>query len=113
MLFGGHSTSNVQHCVCVLYVPVQKLNCLLRRDDDKFDSAPDRLAPDFVHNGQRPACPGPYHQTAAAPWYVLCKGEWSVAKLASQFFGRFLLALVDIPVLNHYIVVIIDPINPN
>jgi hypothetical protein len=52
---------------------IQKLNCLFCRDDDKFDAAPAGLAPDFVHDGQRPICASPHHEAAAVPWYVLGK----------------------------------------
>jgi len=99
----GPLKSDVQDCVCVPCIPVQKLNdCFVGKT-----TSPAGLAPNIIYDEQRPARAGPYHKTAAALWHAFCEGKQGVAELA--YATAWKLCAYGHPVLNHQVVIMGDP----
>lgn len=89
------SARNMKDRVSLLWVFLQRLNGLCRRQHDQLNAAVLGLTLHILHHWQPAICPGPDNQAGTFPGDVLFQRQGRMSKLA-ELLRRFLLPLLDL-----------------
>ena len=74
------------------------------RKHQQLDTSPFRLLGYILNDGQRPGGSAPDHEAFTVPRDVFAQGKWRVAIAGPEGLRTSLLALPDIPAIDHKIV---------
>src|SRR5271169_6345347 len=106
------SASYMQDGISVERVLLQQLDGLFRRHDEQFDFATLGFDLQLLHHRQS-TCAGSDYQATALPRYPFLQRQRCVSESFTELLGSFFLPLAYLTAVDHDVVVVADPIDPN
>jgi hypothetical protein len=107
------SAGHMQDRIGLFRILIQCLDGFGGRKNDQFDSALGGCMFHLFHHRQCAVSPGADDQPTAFPGNVLLYRERRMPEGITEFLGRLLLSLADLPSIDHHVVLMNDAVDPH